>query len=286
MQYRMFWAFAPVLAAAATAVVAPITFEEIAGRAGVKFVVNNSATPERQQPESLIAGVAVFDYDGDGYPDLYFVNGAGMPSLEKGPEHKNRLYHNNHDLTFTDVTEKAGVAGSGYGMGVSIGDYDNDGRPDIFVANVNGNLLYHNNGDGTFTDVTAKAGVSGGMYAGRKMWSVAAAWFDYNNDGKLDLFVSNYCQWDAATAPVCKAPTESKYCSPRYFKPLPHTLYRNNGDGTFTDVSAEVGLSEHLGRGMGVVVADYDGDGWMDVFVANDDAPFQLFHNLGGKKFE
>jgi hypothetical protein len=286
MQFRVILLLVIAAVLAATGAVAPITFEEIAERAGVRFTVNNSATPQRQQPETLIAGVALFDYDGDGYLDIYFVNGAGMPSLEKGPQHKNRLYHNNRDLTFTDVTDKAGLAGAGYGMGAAVGDYDNDGRPDLFVANVNGNLLYHNNGDGTFTDVTEKAGVTGGIYAGKKMWSAAAAWLDYNNDGLLDLFVSNYCQWDPTTAPVCKTPGETKYCSPRAFKPLPHSLYRNNGDGTFTDVSVETGLSGYLGRGMGVVIADYDGDGYMDVFVANDDAPFQLFHNLAGKKFE
>jgi hypothetical protein len=272
---------------AGSAAVGPITFEEITARAGVRFVMDNSATPERQQPESLIAGVALLDYDGDGYLDIYFVNGAHMPSLKKaGPQHQNRLYHNNRNLTFTDVTDKAGVGGAGYGMGVAVGDYDNDGRPDFYLANVNGNQLFHNNGDGTFSDVTAKAGVGGGSYAGRKMWSVAAAWLDYNNDGLLDLFVSNYCQWDPENAPECKVKGRSMYCSPRYFKPLPHTLYRNNGDGKFTDVSAETGLGNVMGRGMGVSIADYDSDGYTDIFVANDDAPLQLFHNLGGKRFE
>ena len=269
------------------AAVAPIAFEEIAGRAGVRFIADNSATPERQQPEGLVAGVALLDYDGDGYLDIYFVNGARMPSLVKdGPRFQNRLFHNNRNLTFTDVTAKAGVGGAGYGMGVAVGDYDNDGRPDLYVANVNGNQLFHNNGDGTFTDVSRKAGVTGGRYAGKKMWSVAAAWVDYNNDGLLDLFVSNYCQWDASNGPECKNNGQSVYCSPRHYKPLPHTLFRNNGDGTFTDVSAETGIAKYLGRGMGVAIADYDGDGFMDIFVANDDAPFQLFHNLGGKRFE
>jgi enediyne biosynthesis protein E4 len=278
---------AAVLAFAQSLAVAPIAFEEIAERAGVRFVANNSATPARQQPEGLVAGVALFDYDGDGYLDIYFVNGARMPSLVKdGPQFQNRLFHNNGNLTFTDVTAKAGVGGAGYGMGVAVGDYDNDGRPDLYVANVNGNRLFHNNGDGTFTDVSRKAGVTGGAYAGKKMWSVAAAWVDYNNDGLLDLFVSNYCQWDASNAPDCKANGQNVYCGPRHYKPLPNTLFRNNGDGTFTDVSAETGIAEHLGRGMGVAIADYDGDGFMDIFVANDDAPFQLFHNLGGKRFE
>jgi hypothetical protein len=287
MLRRCFLLGIPILALATGALVSPITFEDIAEQAGVRFVSNNSITPERQQPEGLIAGVAIFDYDGDGYPDLYFVNGAGMPSLVKdGEKHKNRLFHNNGNLTFTDVTDKAGLGGAGYGMGVSIGDYDNDGRPDLYISNVNSNQLFHNNGDGTFTDVTAKAGVAGGSYSGKKMWSVAAAWIDYNNDGLLDLFVSNYCIWDAVGGPECKSNGRHVYCSPRHYKPLPHTLYRNNGDGTFTDVSAEAGLSDQLGRGMGVTIADYDGDGFTDVFVANDDAPFQLFHNVGGKRFE
>ena len=271
----------------ASAVIGPITFVDIAERAGVRFVADSSPTPNKHQPEALVAGVALFDYDGDGYLDIYFVNGAGMPSLIKqGPNHQNRLFHNNHDLTFTDVTAKARVGGAGYGMGVAVGDYDNDGRPDFYVLNVNANQLFHNNGDGTFTDVTAKAGVTGGVYEGNKMWSVSAAWLDYNNDGLLDLFVSNYCQWDPRTEPACIFNGIRTACSPRHYGPLPHTLYRNNGDGTFTDVSAATGFNQHLGRGMGVAIADYDGDGFTDIFVANDDAPFQLFHNIGGKRFE
>jgi hypothetical protein len=278
---------APIILLAAASLTAPITFEEIAGRAGVHFVTNNGATPQKHQPEPMVAGVAIFDYDGDGYPDLYFVNGAAMPSLEKtGPQYWNRLFHNNHDLTFTDVTEKAGVQGSGYGMGVAVGDFDNDGWPDLFVTNVNGNQLFHNNGNGTFTDVTAKAGVAGGMYGNKKMWSTGAAWVDYNNDGLLDLFVVNYCQWDPNNEPPCAINGTRVSCNPRMFKPLPNTLYRNNGNGTFTDVSAETGIAAHLGRGMGVSIADYDGDGYMDIIVANDDAPNQLFHNLHGKRFE
>jgi len=277
----------PLLACAAGPVEGPITFEEIAGRAGVRFTSNNSATPMKKQPEGLVGGVALLDYDGDGYLDIYFVNGAGMPSLKKeGPQHANRLFHNNGNLTFTDVTEKSGLSGAGYGMGAAVGDYNNDGRPDLYVTTVSGNQLFRNNGDGTFTDVTEKAGVGGGSYHGRKMWSVAAAWVDYNNDGLLDLFVSNYCQWDPDREPECTSNGVRLFCSPRHYQPLPNTLYRNNGDGTFTDVSAETGIAEHPGRGMGVAIADYDGDGYPDIFVANDDAPFQLFHNLGGKRFE
>ena len=275
----------PVLAIAAA--ISPVTFEDITPRSGVHFATANGATDAKRQPEGLVAGVALLDYDGDGYLDIYFANGATMPGLVKdGAKFQNRLYRNNHNLTFTDVTEKAGLAGAGYGMGVAAGDYDNDGRPDLYLASLTGNQLFHNNGDGTFTDVTAKAGVGGGIYNGRKMWSVSAAWVDYNNDGRLDLFVSNYCQWQTTGEPQCNSGGHPTYCSPRHYKPLPNTLYRNNGDGTFTDVSAETGIAGHLGRGMGIAIADYDADGFTDIFVANDDAPFQLFHNLGGKRFE
>ena len=264
-----------------------IKFEDIAQKAGVHFVTENCPTPEKHQPEAMPAGIALFDYDGDGLLDIYLVNGAAMPSMVKtDPKYYNRLFHNNGDGTFTDVSERAGVTGAGYGMGAAVGDYDNDGWPDLFVANVNGNQLFHNNGDGTFTDVTAKAGLSGGIYKGRKMWSIAAGWFDYNNDGLLDLFVANYCQWDPRYEPVCMGLDGRGYCHPNSFAPLPNTLYRNNGDGTFTDVSAETGISSVLGKGMGVVFADYDGDGFLDVFVANDNSPNLLFHNLGGKRFE
>ncbi len=264
----------------------PIQFEDIAQKAGVHFVTENCPTPEKYQPETMPAGIALFDYDGDGRLDIYLVNGAEMPSLVKtGPKYANRLFHNNGDGTFSDVSVRAGVTGAGYGMGAAVGDYDNDGWPDLFLANVNGNQLFHNNGDGTFTDVTAKAGLSGAAYHGRKMWSIAAGWFDYNNDGLLDLFVANYCQWDPRYEPVCMGLDGRGYCHPDSFAPLPNTLYRNNGDGTFTDVSAETGISSVLGRGMGVVFADYDGDGFLDVFVANDNSPNLLFHNLGGKRF-
>jgi hypothetical protein len=271
----------------AAALPSAIRFEDIAQKAGVHFVTENSPTPAKHQPETMLAGVALFDYDGDGLLDIYLVNGAEMPSLVKtGAKYSNRLYRNNGDGTFTDVTEHAGVAGAGYGMGVAVGDYDNDGRPDLFLANVSGNQLFHNNGDGTFTDVTAKAGLSGAMHNGRKMWSVAAGWFDYNRDGLLDLFVVNYVDWDPRYEPACMGMNGRGYCHPGSFAPLTNTLYRNNGDGTFTDVSAETGISKVEGKGMGVAFADYDNDGWPDVFVANDNSPNLLFHNIGGKRFE
>jgi peptidoglycan hydrolase-like protein with peptidoglycan-binding domain len=264
-----------------------IRFEEIAERSGIDFTTNSSPTPNKNQIETMVAGVALIDYDGDGFQDIYLVNGAAIPSLQKdGPKYRNRLYHNNHDGTFTDVTEKAGLAGAGFGMGVAVGDYDNDGWPDIYLANVEGNQLFHNNGDGTFSDVTAKAGVAGGLFNNRKMWSVSAAWVDYNNDGLLDLFVSNYVKWEVNKDPLCGSTSVRGYCGPMFYDPLPNTLYRNNGDGTFTDVSEETGISKILNKGMGIAIGDYDGDGFTDIFVANDGTPNILLHNLGGKRFE
>jgi len=265
-----------------------IRFEEIAQKAGLNFVTRNCPTPNKNQPETMVAGVALFDYDNDGFLDIYCVNGAEIPSLEKtSPEYWNRLYRNNHDGTFTDVTEKARVAGAGYGLGVAVGDYDNDGRADIFVANVTGNQLFRNNGDGTFTDVTAKAGVAGAQAHGKKMWSVGAGWFDYNNDGLLDLFVVNYCHWEVNKDPYCALKEGLRgYCHPNQYAPLHNTLYRNNGDGTFTDVSRETGINAFLGKGMAVTFADIDGDGFLDAFVTNDTMPNFLFRNMGGKKFE
>ena len=266
----------------------PILFEDAAARAGIDFVSNSSPTPNKNQPETMVGGVAVLDYDRDGYLDIYFVNGAAIPSLKKEtPAYWNRLYHNNHDGTFTDVTAQAGVAGAGYGMGVAVGDYDNDGWPDLYVVNVTKNQLFHNNHDGTFTDVTDRAGVGGGVLDGRKMWSTSALWIDYNNDGLLDLFVSNYCKWEVNKDPFCgPKPEQRSYCHPKNYSPLPNTLYRNNGDGTFTDVSEATGISRFRGKGMGAVMADYDGDGFPDVLVANDTMPNFLFHNIGGRRFE
>src|SRR5579863_5155136 len=243
----------------------PIVFEEIAQRSGLTFVSDSSPTPNKKQPETMVAGVALRDYDNDGDLDVLVVNGAAIPSLQKeSPEYWNRLYHNNHDGTFADVTEAAGVAGIGYGMGVAVGDYDNDGWPDIYVLNTGKNQLFHNNGDGTFTDVTDKAGVGGGMLDGKKMWSVSAAWVDYNNDGLPDLFVSNYCKWEVNKDPFCGPKPELRaYCHPKNYAPLPNTLYHNNGDGTFTDVSADTGIGKIRGKGMGVAFADYDHDGFM-----------------------
>jgi len=265
-----------------------IRFEETAAKSGLQYVTANCPTLNKNQPETMVGGVALFDYDRDGYLDIYLVSGAALPSLQKeSPKYWNRLFRNNHDGTFTDVTERAGVAGEGYGMGIAVGDYDNDGWPDLFLANVTGNQLFHNNGDGTFTDVTAKAGLQGALLDGKKMWAVSAGWFDYNNDGFLDLFVVNYCKWEVNKGPTCTLNNGIPgYCHPKYFPPLHNTLYRNNGDGTFTDVSDVTGIAMEMGKGMSVSFADYDGDGFMDIFVANDTTRNFLFHNIGGKKFE
>jgi hypothetical protein len=274
-------------AAAAGGARGQIRFEDIAAKGGVHFELRNGATGEFHQPELMPGGVAVLDYNNDGCMDIFFTNGAAMPSLKKtGPEYFNRLYRNNCDGTFTDVTEKAGVAGEGYSMGVAVADYDNDGYPDIFVTGVNRNILYHNRGDGTFEDVTAKARLGGVDPRYGKLWSIAAAWVDVDNDGWLDLVVSNYVQWDAKAEPKCGTEKQPLYCHPGAYHNTPNQLFRNNHDGTFTDITESSGLGGHLGKGMGVAVADYDGDGLMDIFVANDSVPNFLFHNLGHGQFE
>ncbi len=265
---------------------APIRFENVLGASKIHFALNNSTSPHRYSIETMTGGVAAFDYDNDGLLDLFFTNGAAIPSLEKtNTGYSNRLFHNNGDGTFTDVTARAGLAGVGYSMGVAAGDFDNDGFVDLYVTGVNHNQLFHNNGDGTFTDVTAKAGVSGVIPGLGKGWSVTAGWIDYNNDGRLDLFVVNYLNYDVKTASTCTTHGLASYCSPGNFQGLPNILYRNNGDGTFTDVSAESHVGQYVGKGMGVAFADYDGDGWTDIFVSNDTFPNLLLHNNGDGTF-
>lgn len=266
----------------------PILLENTAPQSGLDFVLRNDAAGRKYQVETVLGGLGVIDFDADGWPDLYCTNGAALPSLEKSSKRfYNRLYKNNRDGTFTDVTERAGVRGRGYCMGVAVGDYQNDGHEDLYVLGVHGNALYRNNGDGTFTDVTEDAGVGGTDARGNKLWSVAAAWIDYDNDGFLDLIVSNYCDWSAGKDPVCGGLGQSSrtYCHPDMYRAEPLLVYHNNGDGTFRDATQEVGLQSILGKGMGIAVADFDGDGRPDVFIANDNAKNLLLHGAG-KAFE
>ncbi|HZT38237.1 MAG TPA: CRTAC1 family protein [Bryobacteraceae bacterium] len=270
-------------AAAITAATSPPLFEDRSERSGILFSLNNAATPERRQIETMAGGVAAFDYDNDGYPDIFFANGAAQPSLNKtGPAYYNRLYRNRGGWTFEDVTDKAGLRGEGYAMGAAAGDFDNDGHTDLYVVGVKRSILYRNRGDGVFEDVTERAGVGN---VGR--WAVDAAWLDYDNDGRLDLFVVNYVKWDPAQEPFCGDARAGfrTYCHPRYYQGLPNALYHNNGDGTFTDVSQRAGIAQHIGKGMGLAIADFDGDGRIDIFVANDAVPNFLFHNEGGGVF-
>ncbi len=267
-------------AGATGAAIGPIVFENVIETSGVRFVMENNVSARKHQIETMLAGVAVFDYNNDGLMDLYFVNGARLPEMDKSdPRYWNRLYRNNGDGTFSDVTEKAGVRGAGFGMGVAAADYDNDGWVDLYVTGVNRNQLFHNNGDGTFTDVTEKAGVAGIHPKFGKTWSISAGWFDYDNDGRLDLFVTNYVNWSFETEPLCRIGDVVTYCSPNHYTGQPNMLFHNNGDGTFTDASEKSGIGKHIGKGMGVVFADYDADGFTDVFVSNDTYRNFLFHN-------
>ena len=264
----------------------PIVFKNVIDESGIKFVLKNSVSPQRYSIETMTGGVAVFDYNNDGLLDIFFTNGAGIPSLNKSdPSFYNRLFRNNGDGTFTDVTEKAGLAGIGYSMGVAAGDYDNDGFVDLYVAGFNRNQLLHNNGDGTFTDATEKAGVSGSVPRKGKPWSVTAGWIDYNNDGLLDLFVVNYLDYSISIAHSCQTDNIVDYCSPNEYRGTPNILYKNNGDGTFTDVSQRSHISKYVGKGMGVAFADYDDDGFTDIFVSNDTFPNFLLHNNGDGTF-
>jgi hypothetical protein len=263
-----------------------IQFENLIAQSKIRFTLKNSLSPQRYTFETMAGGVALFDYNNDGLLDIFFTNGAEIPSLEKtNPSYWNRLFRNNGDGTFTDVTEKAGLAGIGYSMGVAAGDYDNDGFVDLYVTGVNRNQLFHNNGDGTFTDVTAKAGVSGVIPGYGKAWSITAGWFDYNNDGHLDLFVVNYLDYNMKTAKLCGTQGIPAYCSPIDFLGTPNILYRNNGDGTFTDVSQQSHISQYVGKGMGISFADYDNDGFPDVFISNDTFQNYLLHNNGDGTF-
>jgi hypothetical protein len=266
----------------------PGKFTDITAAVGVHFDYRSSHTPKHYLPETMGGGVALFDYDNDGRLDIFLVNGApfldptpkGAIPQKTGPEYWNRLYHQKPDGTFEDVTEKAGLQGSGYGMGVAVGDYDNDGFEDLYVAAYGGNKLYRNNGDGTFTDVTEKAGVAASG------WSTSAAWVDLDNDGLLDLVVLRYVQWDFDDI-WCGEHKEGyrAYCHPDVFQPISPFVYHNDGNGHFTEVSQKIGLSKP-GKGLGIALADYDRDGHIDLFIANDSMVEFLYHNRGDGTFE
>ncbi len=266
----------------------PGNFVDITAASGVRFQHVASHTPRKYLPETMGSGVAIFDYDNDGRLDIFLVNGApltdptpkGTIPEKTGPKYWNRLFHQKGDETFEDVTEKAGLQGAGYGMGVAVGDYDNDGYEDLYVTAYGGNKLYHNNGDGTFTDVTAQAGVGGGG------WSTSAAWVDLDNDGLLDLVVLRYLQWDFDDI-WCGDHKEGHraYCHPDTFKAITPLVYHNEGNGRFTEVGEKMGLAIP-GKGLGIAIADYDRDGRIDLFVANDSMPEFLFHNNGNRRFE
>ena len=281
---RILWSGA--LALTLVAIVRPdaptVLFEDISQSSGLDAILRNSATPQKHQIETMLGGVAAFDYDSDGLVDVFLTNGARQPGLDK-PDASwwNRLYRNRGGGKFEDVTARAGLQGSGYDIGAAPADFDNDGHPDLFVAGVRRNSLYHNRGDGTFEEIAAKAGIR------NEPWSVSGGWFDYDADGRLDLFVVNYVKWDPATETVCMDARsgEAAHCHPRMYTGLPNTLYHNNGDGTFTDVSEASGIGKYTGKGMSVAFADYDKDGRIDVFVANDTVPNFLFHNDGGGRF-
>ncbi|MGD0758734.1 MAG: CRTAC1 family protein [Candidatus Sulfotelmatobacter sp.] len=258
-------------------------FEEVpASASGISWVHVNGRSPMAHLPETVGAGCAFLDYDNDGWMDIYLVNSGPCDFYDPPQPLRNALYHNNRDGTFTDVTQKAGVAGDAYGMGVAVGDYDGDGFPDLYVTQYPHSILYHNNGDGTFTDVTAKAGVAA------PGWATSAVWFDYDNDGRLDLFVCHFVDYSKAKLKFCGDTLTGQrfYCIPSIYDPMPCWLFRNNGDGTFTDVSKESGISQSLAKGWGVVAADLNNDGRMDLYVTNDTVPNFLFANRGKGKFE
>src|SRR5580692_3150017 len=268
--------------------VIPAKFVDVTSTLGVRFEHAAPHTSKKYLLETMGSGVALFDYDNDGRLDLFLVNGAeinepsppGTIPKKTGPKYWNRLYHQKPDGTFEDVTEKAGLQGVGYGMGVAVGDYDNDGYEDLYVTAYGGNRLYHNNGNGTFSDVTERAGVGGGG------WSTSAAWVDLDNDGRLDLVVLRYLRWDFKDI-FCGEHREGyrAYCHPDLFPPISPLIYHNDGNGHFTDISEKSGLAK-AGKSLGIAFADYDRDGYTDIFIANDSMPEFLFHNRRNGTFE
>lgn len=257
-------------------------FEEVpSSQSGITWVHESGMSAEKYLPETTGSGCAFFDYDNDGWMDIYLVNGGKCDFFDPNPPLRNALYKNNRDGTFTDVTEKAGVAAGGFGMGVAVGDYNADGFPDLYVTQYGRSILYRNNGDGTFTDVTDKAGVAA------PGWGASAVWFDYDNDGKLDLFVCRFADFTKAKHRHCSSiPGKYEYCVPRAFGAMPSWLFHNNGDGTFTDVSDVSGIAVSRGKAWGVVATDVNNDGRMDLFVSNDTVANFLFMNRGKGRFE
>jgi hypothetical protein len=261
-------------------------FVDVAPRSRIAYKSNNSFTGRKYFPQPMCGGIAVFDYDNDGRLDVFLTNGAKLPEMRKvDSSFYNCLLHQKLDGTFEDVSEKAGLTGSqlDYNFGVAVGDYDNDGYEDLFICSANKNVLYHNNGNGTFTDVTIESGI------GTKpdgTLSVAAAWFDYDNDGLLDLVVSNYTFWTPQLDIRCFMGSKDYYCDPRRYPSVPHRLYHNLGHGKFADVTEKSGFGASPGKGMGISIADFNDDGWMDVFIANDTEPNSIFINKKNGTFE
>src|SRR5688572_2836549 len=266
----------------------PAHFVDVTAASGLNFEHRNSATGNKYLIETMTGGVALLDYNADGWLDVFFVNGARLgpihtdaaPLHKLEPEFWNRLYRNNRDGTFTDVTEPAGLRGHGYGMGAAVADYDNDGFSDLYVTNYGGSILYHNNRGGGFEDVTERARLRS------EGWTTSAGFFDFDADGHLDLFVCRYLRWDFARHIRCSVGSGvPSYCHPDRFEPIANYLFRNNGDGTFQDVSGSSGIAATAGKALGVAFADFDGDGRLDISVANDSTAQFLYHNEGGGRF-
>jgi hypothetical protein len=261
---------------------AGVVFSDAAKQAGINFKHENGASREKYLPETMSAGALIFDYDNDGWPDIFLVNGGSFADRAAATTARHRLYHNERNGRFTDTTASSCIVVSGFGMGACSADYDNDGWADLYVTSVESNKLYRNNGNGMFADVTVEARVTG-----NGVWSSSCAFADIDNDGDVDLYVTNYVDFTVKNNKYCSAMQNLRtYCHPNVYKPVPHVLYRNNGDGKFTDITKEARIYRTDGNGLGVVFGDYDNDGWTDIYVANDSVPNFLFHNKGNGIFE
>jgi hypothetical protein len=268
-----------ILVAFAATAPSPVTFTDVTAQAGIHFTHNAGKTGKKYLPETLGAGCAFFDFDGDGWSGILLINSKDW--TPRGRRSLPALYHNNHNGTFTDVTAGSGLDVEMYGMGVAIGDYDNDGRDDVYITALEGDRLFHNEGNGHFRDVTKTAGIQNANFA------TSAAWFDYDRDGKLDFFVANYVQWKREADLWCSLDgTAKSYCTPESYKGTRSKLFHNLGNGRFEDVSEKAGLGDSTSKSLGVTVLDYNGDGWPDLFVANDTQPNKLYRNLGNGTFK